>query len=324
MSTVLIESLQYLAEVLEVFAADFNKSLPIPEMKIALIEMRRTYKIERKKVNKIHRELPHGWLLQYLWPIETMLYGRWDYWQECCESVGKLPNKGIPQMDFQDQPHPGVRRMLEDCLSAIGDWQGWDSGKVFDYFFDWLLYGFGHDTVTQLPKEPSPGASMKLYQLFDLGAFLLWPYDYFGDLMAENRMGKQQGFFPTPHCIVKMTTRMSLPVEEDLRLKTFHDPCIGTGRFPLYASNHCLRLSGQDINPMVVKATLVNGYCYAPWLVKQIPWLDESKFRFDGTPEEIERNTRSAQFHTKCYLHLLAVKILEGRVEVPQSELVKK
>lgn len=320
----LIESLQYLAEVLETFAADFNKNLPIPEMKSALIELRQTYKIERKKVKQIHRDLPHGWLLPYLWPIESTLYGRWEYWQECCESIGELPDKGIPQMDFQDLPHPGVRRMLEDCLDAIGDWQGWDSGKVFSYFFDWLLYGFGHDDAPNLPKEPSPGASMKLYQLFDLGALLLWPYDYWGDLLAENKMGKQQGFFPTPHCIVNLITRMTMPMEEDLRLKDFNDPCLGTGRFPLYASNHSLRLTGQDINPMMVKATLVNGYCFAPWLVKPIPWLDERKFKFDGTPEEIAQNKRGAEFYTKCYLHVLAVKILEAKVEVPTKELVKK
>jgi hypothetical protein len=75
---------------------------------------------------------------------------------------------------------------------------------------------------------------------------------------------------------------------------------------------------------MAIKATLVNGYCYAPWLVKPIPWLDETKFGFDGMPEENAQNKRSAEFHTKWYLHVLAVKIMEAKVKVPDKELNKK
>jgi hypothetical protein len=33
-------------------------------------------------------------------------------------------------------------------------------------------------------------------------------------------------------------------------------------------------LYGQDINPTVIKASLVNGYLYAPWMVKPFPFLD--------------------------------------------------
>jgi hypothetical protein len=42
----------------------------------------------------------------------------------------------------------------------------------------------------------------------------------------------------------------------------------------LAASNHSYRLYGADIDPTVIKATLVNGYLYAPWLVKPFPFLD--------------------------------------------------
>ncbi len=37
---------------------------------------------------------------------------------------------------------------------------------------------------------------------------------------------------------------------------------------------HSYRLYGSDINPTVIKATLVNGYLYAPWLVRPFPFLD--------------------------------------------------
>jgi hypothetical protein len=42
----------------------------------------------------------------------------------------------------------------------------------------------------------------------------------------------------------------------------------------LAASNHSYRLYGCDINPTVIKATLVNGFLYAPWLVRPFPFLD--------------------------------------------------
>ena len=42
----------------------------------------------------------------------------------------------------------------------------------------------------------------------------------------------------------------------------------------LVASNVSVRLFGQDINPTVLKALLVNGYAYAPWLVRPFPFLD--------------------------------------------------
>jgi hypothetical protein len=42
----------------------------------------------------------------------------------------------------------------------------------------------------------------------------------------------------------------------------------------LVASNYSYRLYGADIDGTVIKATLVNGYLYAPWLVKPFPFLD--------------------------------------------------
>ena len=61
---------------------------------------------------------------------------------------------------------------------------------------------------------------------------------------------------------------------EDARTKSVCDPCVGTGRLLLAASNHSYRLYGCDLNPTVIKATLVNGYLYAPWLVRPFPFLD--------------------------------------------------
>ena len=66
---------------------------------------------------------------------------------------------------------------------------------------------------------------------------------------------------------------MQMSGDEDCRLKTVMDPCVGTGRMILHASNYSYRLYAQDINPTVLKACLVNGYCFAPWLVRPFPFL---------------------------------------------------
>ncbi|MBD1995249.1 SAM-dependent DNA methyltransferase [Leptolyngbya sp. FACHB-541] len=70
------------------------------------------------------------------------------------------------------------------------------------------------------------------------------------------------------------------------------DPCLGTGRLLLTASNYSLRLYGQDINDTVIKAALVNGYLYAPWLVKPLPFLDSELLY--GDLAEIPARGRSA------------------------------
>ncbi len=126
-----------------------------------------------------------------------------------------------------------------------------------------------------LPEERGEfqGASVRLYQAFNLETLLAYPYDYFGDILAENRHGRHLGFYPTPMDVSVLMAEMTLG-EEDARAKSICDPCVGTGRLLLAASNRSYRLYGNDINPTVIKATLVNGFLYAPWLVRPFPFLD--------------------------------------------------
>jgi hypothetical protein len=65
-------------------------------------------------------------------------------------------------------------------------------------------------------------------------------------------------------------------IDGDAREKPVCDPCVGTGRMLLAASNYSYRLYGCDIDGTVIKATLINGYLYAPWLVKPFPFLDRA------------------------------------------------
>ena len=133
----------------------------------------------------------------------------------------------------------------------------------------------GHRGQPRLPDERAEfaGASARLYQEFNLETLLAWPHDYLGDILAENRHGQQLGFYPTPMPVARMMAAMTLG-REDAHCKSVCDPCVGTGRLLLAASNHSYRLYGCDLNPTVLKATLVNGWLYAPWLVRPFPFLD--------------------------------------------------
>ena len=123
---------------------------------------------------------------------------------------------------------------------------------------------------------------MRLYQVFCLDALLLWPHDYWGDLLAQSAYGKGQGFYPTPHTVCEAMTRMLMD-GKDCRRQSVCDPCVGTGRFLLHASNSSLSLYGMDIDPLLCQATLVNGYLYSPWLVRPIPWLEPSLEHLERT-----------------------------------------
>ena len=241
----------------------------------------------------------HGWLLPILLEVESHCWGRWDHWMQTMEA-GKALDEPIPQIAFHSDPSP-VRKMHEKALDSIvrhGGWQGWDSWRIFDYYLDWLLYGFGDQRQPELPEEPSPGAFSRLWQVFCLEAMIAWPCDAFGDLMAENRYGRGAGFFPTPEPVVEMMVRMTMG-DGDCRLKTVMDPCVGTGRMILHASNHSYRLYAQDINATVIKACIVNGYCFAPWLVRPFPFLENqqsnevSQLETAPTPAPIQINGKA-------------------------------
>ena len=229
---------------------------------------------------RLERPLQRGWLLPYLLRLDTQLWGRWDYWAEMKES-GKLAAGPIPQIEWA---HTGESctgigyKALTHALEHItpsGHWHSWGTWSNFAYFLDWLLFGFGHPGQMEEPPEPSDaeGASQRLYQAFDLGPLMVNPGDYLGNILAENAHGRNLGFYPTPMSVTTMMVAMLMGAG-DHRTETVCDPCVGTGRMLLAASNHSLRLYAQDINPIVIKVTLVNGYMYAPWLVKPLDFLD--------------------------------------------------
>jgi hypothetical protein len=103
------------------------------------------------------------------------------------------------------------------------------------------------------------------------------PHDYFGDHVAASKAKgwNPTGFYPTPHSVVELMVRMTMhdAKEEgrDLRTSTVGDPCVGSGRMLLHASNLSLRLYGQDLDPLAVTLCKLNGVLYAPWMVFPLP-----------------------------------------------------
>jgi hypothetical protein len=264
-------------------SADLSGPIPethrrteIPTQILALRERMRDFAINCKPDPTLTRELQPGFLLHYLLDFDHLTYGRWDYWTEAM-MTGTLPDRPIPLIDWLDAPDRRTHKMLETALDAIprhGSWQSMGAWEYFRYLLAWMLWGFGHPGYDE-PAEPAgcDGASMRLYQVLNICTWMLWPYDYLGDLMAENTYGKRQGFFPTPMPICTMLASMLMDGGEDMRTQTVSDPAVGTGRFLLAASNHSVRLCGQDIDQMMCQATIVNGYLFVPWLAKPFPFL---------------------------------------------------
>jgi hypothetical protein len=103
------------------------------------------------------------------------------------------------------------------------------------------------------------------------------PHDYLGTFVAEQKAGgwNPTGFYPTPHEIVELMVQMLMhdadKDDRDPRIRSVCDPCAGSGRMLLNASNKSLTLFGQDIDPLAVAMCKINGALYAPWLSFPLP-----------------------------------------------------
>lgn len=208
-----------------------------------------------------------GWFQPYLFIIDSMFSRRWAYWTEVLLTSEAGP---IPQISFSEARDKETLKMLSDCLDvrySTGD------DMSFTGFLEWLLWGFGdidgrNDQINDRTNEA-------LYRRFNLGLMLKNPSDYFGYIKCENRgRGKDPlGFFPTPHNVCELMARMTYGDRDPEKMKwtTVCDPCVGTGRMLLHASNFSLNLMGNDIDRSCVFASKVNGYLFVPWLVKPLP-----------------------------------------------------
>jgi len=225
-----------------------------------------------------------GWLLPYLLDLDLMFSKRWDYWLETLET-GKLLDKPIPRLNILAGLDEGkeARHMLMTCLEHR---RAYGQGVSLIDFLEWLLWGFGDHEQQERPRKVSEDLNEFWYRTFNLGLLLKYPKDYFGDIYAEERSpstNQRSGFFPTPDTICECMVRMTFAGEKrDTRSLSVCEPCVGTGRMLMHASNYSLNLWGTDIDYGCVLACKVNGYLYMPWLVRPAPWFGNGIERADS------------------------------------------
>lgn len=291
--------------------------IPIIEPKTR-IEVRQrlqkqSYKAKQKRnlIPDLKRDLKHGWMMPLLAQVDRYLWGRWDYWTRCQavpahawtrwkmepilallenrkpESLPRfviketLPAEPIPQIEWQYSSV--AETMLNNtfnCIPRHGEWRTWSAWDYLGYFLDWVLFGFGHPAYKTLPQEPAgcEGASMRLYQMFDLSVLLLYPEDYLGRILPEicgKKAQRNAGFYPTPLVVGSLMSQM-ISGEKTDRTSSFNEPACGTGTLMLAQSNYCLCGIGQDIDPILLKCALFQFFLYAPWLAIPIWWLGQT------------------------------------------------
>lgn len=233
-----------------------------------------------------------GWLIPHLLDIETMFWGRWVYWMRTLEA-GELLDDPIPRLPIATEGYSGysekhkgkfgigpghsptdTHKMLMRCLE---DHRAYASGVRLSDFLEWLLWGFGNPDLEDRPRMVDERLNEHWYRTFNLGLMIKFPKDYFGDIYAEERSpssNRRSGFYPTPHTICEFMTLMNFGEgDKDTLALAVCEPCVGTGRMLMHASNYSVNLYGMDIDRVCVMACKVNAYLYMPWMIRPAPWL---------------------------------------------------
>jgi hypothetical protein len=182
----------------------------------------------------------------------------------------QLPPLPWPKVEFAqhfpEQAEP--LRMIRRCFP--------DPNFRFDDFLDWLLLGFGGFDANKQRLQKAEHAE-HWERTFNLKLLLESPGDWLGHYyeteIASHGMRAASGFFTTPPSVCRLLVEMNKPS----LLDTVHEPCCGTGRILMEASNYSLNLSGADINPTLVKIATINGWLYMPPLVMPCKEISRSQ-----------------------------------------------
>jgi hypothetical protein len=218
-----------------------------------------------------------GWALPYILDAPRVLPDipdRWGYLAET-RAAGRLLDAPIPRIEFASAHATDRLAILKQVMKWIEIADRYEGGwSSFMRLIEWLAWSMGVSIERPRLRD---GADEALYRGVNLIPLLQTPSDYLGTILAEHKgNGKAwnpNGFYPTPHEVCEMMTRMLVDCAEgeDMRTKSVCDPCVGTGRMLLHASNYSMNLYGCDIDPTVCAITKINGVLYAPWIVCPLP-----------------------------------------------------
>ena len=215
---------------------------------------------------QIMERTSRGWLRPYLVVLDQMFSKRWDYWLKTIEA-GDVLEEPIPQISWPGHGHPEPKKNLETCIDFC---RNRFSRQAFNLFVEWLLFGFGDPSVKEMPCQIEPPLNAFWYKTFNLGLFLKYPHDYLGEYAADlygNGKHNSTAYFPTPMNVSVMMAKMTLS-EKD-KTASVCDPCVGSGRLLMAASNFSLNLYGMDIDFSILNVCKANMWTYVPWAVRR-------------------------------------------------------
>lgn len=233
-------------------------------------------------------ELEHGWALNRLVVIDSVLSGRWAWW--LANLMNGVIYGDIPQIDFtctsEQSPYlanvsekPEFAKLLETRSStkkqllAVMNLNRLEQGDQWIRdVVRWWLWSLGDPDIKEEPKV-NPKYRGTLAFAFDsvIPRMMAHPRDWAQMVLNElvyPSGGSGAAWFATPMHLCELMTRMLMAGEERNIMKTVHEPCAGTGSMLLTASNHSVFLSGNDIDPQMVDWCKFQMYLYVPWVVR--------------------------------------------------------
>lgn len=210
-----------------------------------------------------------AWLLPYVQEIHRRhpaVPDRWGYLLKT-HDLGRFPDEPIPQMDFVSEFAPECKPIQADIKRYLTFLRGHGLWAAFRLFVDFLAFGLG---VSADEPEITEEEAEKLYREVNIGPWLVTPSDHLGTFLSlERGQGfNPNAFYPTPQAICDLIGSILFTEGRDRRAESVNEPCVGTGRFLLGASNYSMNLSGQDIDPLAIAITKINGALFAPWINK--------------------------------------------------------
>jgi len=255
-----------------------------------------------------------GWSLYYVILLQTCnapaIPQRWGYLIDTLMH-GVLPSEGIPWVTFhqpyQEAAKPAFAQVQRWVSIIERDGGGW---RALVSLLEWLGWSLGvHDS----PPELRENVCETLYREVNLRHLLVAAGDYLGTLISQRFGGGPNAFFPTPQGVCNAKAEMVFHDARqagDTRALRTLDPCCGTGRMLLSASNYTMRLTGADIDTTVLLASRINMALYVPWGLVPIP-------------DDIFDNTRLLTEQVGRFRNLLdTIHRLEPVVEPSLSQVV--